>query len=401
MLCSLNFAAKVQKILQIYNIFSTFANQMRKIIAYMNAFRPIQLLILLPVFLIFMGCRTQQLSQSPYRPITPSPDTTVLPTFPDQVLYVLGAQWEADTLLQQEQTIADYIEQELIRLYPEKAYRGYVARLCSVADRLLTDAQQSPTLFVPKRQEISFAPSPISNSPYPIANIPSHSGSILGSIGHISLDSLSLIEELQLLEFTPQEQVEWECLQSLVDSEQLLTRESFDTLNISYFEEENILLTLLLWRGPRLFYRVLQSKARAEKLAYYYYGEATNNGRPGDAFKHIYVNVLLRTYVGEWISHAIMDVFWEWKSPNAPCDYYMDMHNNIIGRQTRYADFTTIDTQCHADMRHWLQWAENVQHFIQDSVNGDFQGWDKETPTFIVEPAAKQVSDTQYIYWDK
>ena len=44
---------------------------------------------------------------------------------------------------------------------------------------------------------------------------------------------------------------------------------------------------------------------------------------------------------------------------------------------------------------------ENVQHFIQDSVNGDFQGWDKETPTFIVEPAAKQVSDTQYIYWDK
>ena len=184
-------------------------------------------------------------------------------------------------------------------------------------------------------------------------------------------------------------------------AEQPLTREAFDTLNISYFEEENILLTLLLWRGPRMFYRVLQSKARAEKLAYYYYGEATNNGRPGDAFKHIYVNVLLRTYVGEWLSHAIMDVFWEWKSPNAPCDYYMDMHNNIIGRQTRYADFTTIDTQCNADMRHWLQWAENVQHFIQDSVNGDFQGWDKETPTFIVEPAAKQVSDTQYIYWDK
>ena len=150
-----------------------------------------------------------------------------------------------------------------------------------------------------------------------------------------------------------------------------------------------------------MFYRVLQSKARAEKLAYYYYGEATNNGRPGDAFKHIYVNVLLRTYVGEWLSHAIMDVFWEWKSPNAPCDYYMDMHNNIIGRQTRYADFTTIDTQCNADMRYWLQWAENVQHFVQDSLNGHLQVWDKETPTFIVEPAAKEVSKEQYIYWGK
>lgn len=205
---------------------------------------------------------------------------------------------------------------------------------------------------------------------------------------------------MQLLEFTPQEQVEWECLQSLVDSEQLLTRESFDTLNISYFEEENILLTLLLWRGPRLFYRVLQSKARAEKLAYYYYGEATNNGRPGDAFKHIYVNVLLRTYVGEWLSHAIMDIFWEWKSPNAPCDHFMDLHNNIIGRNTRYQDFTETAAQC-SDTRYWLQWAENVQHFVQDSVNGHRQGWDKETPTFIVEPAAKQVSELQYIYWDK
>ena len=113
------------------------------------------------------------------------------------------------------------------------------------------------------------------------------------------------------------------------------------------------------------------------------------------------MNVLLRTYVGEWLSHAIMDIFWEWKSPNAPCDYYMDMHNNIIGRQTRYDDFTSIDTQCNADMRHWLQWGENVQHFVQDSVNGHRQAWDKETPTFIVEPAAQQVSDTQYIYWDK
>ena len=112
------------------------------------------------------------------------------------------------------------------------------------------------------------------------------------------------------------------------------------------------------------------------------------------------MNVLLRTYVGEWLSHAIMDIFWEWKSPNAPCDHFMDLHNNIIGRQTRYQDFTQFNAQC-SDTRYWLQWAENVQHFVQDSVNGHRQSWDKETPTFIVEPAAKQVSSEQYIYWDK
>ena len=337
--------------------------------------------------LALVGCRTQKLSQSPHRHIALSPDTTVLPTFPAEALYVLGAQWEADSLLQQELSIADYMEQELIRLYPEMAYKGYINRLCAIADRLLADSKQRPTLFAPQRQEITFS-SPNRQSPTGVADL------------YLYLDSLSQLEELQLMDFTPQEQADWDALQSLAHTPQPLTREAFDTLNLEFFDEENILLIVMLWRGPRLFYRILQSKARAEKLARYYYGDAINFGRPGDAFKHIYVNVLLRTYVGDWLSHAIMDVLWEWKSPNAPCDHFMDLHNNILGRQTRYSEFTQIDTQC-SDMRYWLQWAENVQSFVQDSVNGHRQSWNLETPTFIVEPAAQKVSDTQYIYWDK
>ena len=340
--------------------------------------------------LALVGCSTSRsLSSKEGLGVGISPDTTALPAFPAEALYVIGAQWEADSLLQQELSIADYMEQELIRLYPEIAYKGYINRLCAVADRLLADSKQRPTLFAPFGQEISFGTTSAAKRSTGLTDL------------YLYLDSLSLSEELQLMDFTPQEQADWDALQSLVHNPQPLTREAFDTLHIEFFDEENILITLLLWRGPRMFYRILQSKARAEKLAYYYYGEATNNGRPGDAFKHIYVNVLLRTYVGDWLSHAIMDVFWEWKSPNAPCDHFMDLHNNIIGRQTRYEDFTTLDTQCNADMRHWLQWAENVQHFVQDSVNGHRQSWDKETPTFIVEPAAEKVSDTQYIYWDK
>ena len=346
----------------------------------------LKLLKFFPLFLLLIGCRTQNtLPSREGMRVGFTPDTTALPTFPAEALYVLGAQWEADSLLQEDMTIAEYLEKELIRLYPEKAYKGYVQRLCSVADCLLVNSQHIPSLFIPKRQEINFV------SGYSSSKATSYA----------ILDSLTMAEEMMVLEFTPQEEADWHALQALVHSNQPLTRETFDTLRIEFFEEENLLLTLLLWRGPRLFYRVLQSKARAEKLAQYYYGEATNNGRPGDAFKHIYVNVLLRTYVGDWLSHAIMDVFWEWKSPNAPCDHFMDLHNNIIGRQTRYEDFTTLDTQCNADMRHWLQWAENVQHFVQDSVNGHRQSWDKETPTFIVEPAAEQVSELQYIYWDK
>lgn len=327
----------------------------------------------------FVGCRVQQLVPQPLAVA----DTTVLPTFPAEVLYVLGARWEADALLQQEATIADYIEQELLRLYPEKAYAGYIEKVCAMTDKILVSSQYKPILFSPQKQEIVFS------------SLQSKT-----STGYAYLDSLSLQEEIDILELTPDEKTDWEKMQILAHSPIPLTREAFDTLHLDFFEEEDLLLTLMLWRGPRLFYRVLQSKARAEKLARYYYGEATNNGRPGDAFKHIYVNLLLRTYVGEWMTHVIMDMFWEWRSPNAPCDYFMDMHNNIIGRQTRYDEFTTTYSECSAT-RHWLQWAENVQHFVQDSVNGDFQAWDKETPRFVVEPAANKVSQNQYIYWDK
>ena len=335
--------------------------------------------IIITACVTLVGCRVQQVVPQPVAVA----DTTVLPSFPAEVLYVLGARWEADSLLQQETTIAEYIEQELVRLYPEKAYAGYISKLCAITDKMLVSSQQKPILFSPQKQEIVFA-SPHSKR----------------SNGYASLDSLSMEEEMEILELTPEEKTTWDKLQILAHSPLPLTREAFDTLQIDSFEEEDILLTLLLWRGPRLFYRVLQSKARAEKLARYYYGDATNNGRPGDAFKHIYVNLLLRTYVGEWMTHAIMDIFWEWKSPNAPCDYFMDMHNNIIGRETRYDEFTTTNSECSAT-RHWLQWAENVQHFVQDSVNGDRQAWDKETPRFIVEPAASKVNANQYIYWDR
>lgn len=344
------------------------------------------ILLLLTIFLMItmVACKTQKVSQSIQSdPIDIHlPDTSALPTFPAEVIYVLGAQWENNSNLQQESTIAEYIEKELIRLYPEKAYKGYIRNLCTKVDTLLKDSYQTPTLFIPKRNEINLTSSRTKSFDL-----------------YRKLDSLSLEEELKLLALTPEEYQEWDILQKLVHSETILTRESFDTLKTTTFENENLLTTLMIWKGPRMFYRVIQSKSRAERVAYYYYGEATNFGKPGDAFKHIYVNVLLRTYVGEWMSHAIMDVFWEWNSPNAPCDFHMDKHNNMIGRLILYKQFTGSSDQYLEN--YWLQWAENVYRYIQDKKNANLQMWNLSTPADVVEPAAKKVRSSQYIYWNK
>ncbi len=363
---------------------------------------------LLFVFLftgLLAGCSSQKVVAPTPVPEVPQyhPDTTVLPSFRGDVLYTLGLEWEAmfDSATAKFATpqaaavradslsMGEYIEQRLIDLYPEQVYKGYINKVQQVCEDLLwKSVSQQPSIANAIRSEL-----PEWNS-----NRPMSGGE---SASFFRPDSMEVSEPL-FMEFTPREQAMWDTLHSIATQAQMADREQFDTLNISSVEEENLLLSILLWRGPQMFYRVLQSKMRAENVAHYYYGEATNSGRPGDAFKHIYVNVLLRSYTSAALAWLVMDVYWENAHPNAPCDHFMDAHNNIVGRNTQYDRFVRLDDslQC-SDMRLWLQWAEQVQHFVQDTTNGDFQNWDKETPSFIVVPAANQVSSQNYIYWDK
>lgn len=345
------------------------------------------------------GCKTHQIAVTPVPEPHYNPDTTVLPAFPAEVLYVLGSEWEAiydctsakyhtpeaQQLRADSVTMGDYLEQRLLTLYPERAYPGYINKVTQQAQALLMQAPSRPPILNYMHEELHFT----STTPAQNHNAP-------------TLFDTIVTDEAALLEFTPREQALWDTLQTLANQAGWADRPLFDTLHISSVEEENLLISLLLWKGPRLFYRIVQSKTRAENVARYYYGDATNSGRPGDAFKHIYVNVLLRTYTDALVAWAVMDLFWESYHVNAPADHFMDAHNNIVGRETQYWRFVNPDSvsQC-SDVRQWLLWAEQVQHFVQDTTNGDLQHWDKQTPSFIVVPQAEQVSKMHYLYWDR
>ena len=352
-----------------------------------------------------VGCATQKRSLPlPQEIEQVVPDTTLLPAFSGAMVYVLGMEWEAiydstadkyhtpraAQLRADSVTMKEYLETRLTEMYPERAYRGYIDKVEQIAEQLLRQAMTSSSIANDMLAEL---PQPEYGYEY---------GMDTGvSFANYSYDSL-LLTEPQLMEFIPQEQALWDTLNNIARQAQWADRQQFDSLHISNMEEENLLLSLLLWRGPKVFYRVLQSKMRAENLAHYYYGEETNSGKPGDAFKHIYVNVLLRSYTSEVLAWVVMDVYWEHAHPNAPCDHYMDAHNNVVGRHTQYRRFVApADTQQCSDARQWLLWAEQVQHFVQDTTNGNFFHWDKQTPSFIVVPAAQQANDHNYIYWDK
>lgn len=360
--------------------------------------------------LVFIGltgagltsCKTSKIATEIHTE-TPQADTTLLPYFPSEVIYVLGKEWEAAhdpntakystaravQLRTDSVDMSEYIEQRLTELYPEKAYKGYVNKIESICQEILRQYPATFSITNNIQEEL------------PDTGFCSRTDGSTTQQESSGTDSIDQ-DEYFAMELTPREEIQLETLNHLASQENQATRNDFDTLHISEFEEENLLLSVMLQSGPKMFYRIIQSKARAEKLAQYYYGEETHSGKQGDAFKHIYVNVLLRQYTNILTAWLVMDMYWEHAHPNAPCDHYMDLHNNIVGRNTRYHEFVNTDSEgeC-SNAREWLLWAERVQHFVQDSTNGEFQPWNKESPTFIVEPAAQKTEDIHYIYWDR
>lgn len=349
---------------------------------------------------VLAGCQAKKsVVQTPSRPeIVQEVDTTSMPLFPAEALYVIGREWEsihdmssekyftprAEQVRNDSVTLSDYMEQRLLELYPERMYPGYVQKVEQLASMSLIANQQSAT---------------ISNRIWSELPSPDQLNATFWNQTYSQMTADSLAGEIAFLELTDVELARFDTLNALAMQSDWVDRATLDTLSLSFIEEENVGISVLLWQGPRMFYRIMQSKERAMHLAEHFYPGATSAGKRGDAFRHTFVNAMLRTYVGLPMTYLVMDVFWEHAHPNAPCDRYMDLHNNVVGRRTHYADF--IQSSDTDSLPAWQQWAENVHLYIETPENGTFREWNKETPSFIVVPQAEEVDSKSYIYWGK
>ncbi len=329
---------------------------------------------------------------------TSKPDTTLIPAFSGEVLYLFGREYVAihDSLSHkfhhpyaarvrhEQRSMMDYVEQRLQEWYPDIAYKGMVQKWNQIALMIANVPDNAVQLFVNRefgKQRTN------------------------GQFYHAASD----MEEAVMLQMTVEEQAFFDQLNRLATADTFALRNSLPQASYAIereisqnftpdihesFEQENILTSLMLAGGPYALYRVLLSKQRAERQAKMFYGADTNSGKQGDAFKHMYVNVLLRAYTSKEIAKFVMDDVWELWHVNAPCDRYMDLHNNQIGRNLRYWDF-------HQNTNDWKEWGKSVQQFVQDSVNSSFKEWDKETVQFKVLQDSRNTPETQYIFWNK
>lgn len=347
--------------------------------------------LLLLIVLFLVGCASQRsklVGSEIYEPMTASePDTTIIPKFDSAVLYVLAREYENahDTL----RSMGEYVEERLLELYPERAYRGMMSK---VADETMNRVQSIRRM--------------------PQYRVNSIDGLTLSAPNESYFNSVSDSAEVEFMQMTEAEAAVYWDLNSLADANLPVRLADFDSIgafdsewglnavlmgsDIPYLVKEDWVISFVsMGVASSTIYRVLQSKARAEYVARHFYHANTAYGKRGDAYKHIFVNLLLRRYTTSQIAWLVMDVYWERASVNRPCDHVMDFHNNLVGREYQYENLLHGSDD-------WRRWAYTTRDFINDTIdNSEFMNWRLNTPTFIVNEEAKKVNPNKYIYWSK
>lgn len=368
--------------------------------------KPIYIIILLSIVSIFYSCKTKKVVEAPVvvEENVPRADTTLIPSFPSEVLYVLTREYEsvwdstrdkydtkeAEYIRNNNVPIKEYMEYRLITLFPDLAYVGLLDKIENKAKQMLPSMSKVMPSF--RSQDGYYMPS---------------------FAEKVDLERVSDENEIKKLYLSYSEQDVFEKMNALADTSSFVELEEIRNIEVNdsiwnidkklsedsvpYYMKESMLISMLTsGLGSHVFFRIMQSKARATYVAEFFYPGLTKDGRKGDAYKHLYVNTMLRNYVGPVMAWLIMDIYWENAASNAPCDMIMDLHNNHVGRNSRYRDLRGPENT------QWVDWACNVKSFVEDTTrNAQYHNWNKEIPLLVIKEEESKSNDRLYLYWNK
>lgn len=342
-------------------------------------------------------------------PTPPVIQASKLPSFPAEVLFVVGREYETikdgtskkspmrkckgKVISVAAQTLLEYTEDRLIELYPDVAYEGIVDDMVEEAD-IVKDKYQLYLQDVGEWEE--------SMGIYAEANETQH-------------EFVSENDEIEFLQMTSDEQTEFRKLNLMAISENYATAEDFQNFfstasnmkgqqKIAPIVIVGISVACLAAIGAYAYYRAKLCESRATNKAEYLY-PGYQSGEKGDAFKHTYVSMTLRRYLTELAAYLVMDVYWENSHENQACDKYMDFHNNYVGRHSKY---WTFRGSWLGDMYNWEKWAVNVKNFINNSTtNGIKKNWATiyslnsylSFDLSTISNDENSTDDNKFIYW--
>lgn len=374
---------------------------------------------LLFLLVFVFGCKSRQAFVEPLpvqqEPLPVGQDTLSHSlVFPAPVIYMLAREYESihdsttlkyhtdvATLLRRDSiSLPHYMEMRLSELYPGRSYKGLMQKLGRMARKAIPK-KESRTVQLPSGMSDSFVI--LEDAAYHPTNRDAFHAFV------------SDADEMQFLGMTDAEREVYVLLNRLADDSTFFTLSDIDTVvvrdsnwnlnkpllsdSIPFFLQESLTVPFLFaGAGSYMFYRIMQSKARAEYVSNYYYPGQTKDGHRGDAYKHLFINVMLKRYTTEALAWLIMDVYWENQGSNAPCDMVMDLHNNHVGR-SRYRQFRGDFWR---DRYDWQAWSENIRLFVEDTTrNATYQSWNKRLPLFFIQQEEEKTDPQLYLYWNK
>lgn len=344
-----------------------------------------------------------EIKQNIKEPIPPM-FTSKLPSFPAEVLFVLGREYEtikdgtSEKISAQKinsvisnidkMTLNQYVENRLIELYPEEAYVGLASDM--EVEGLQTIEVYENYLAQLKLYELSIGIVTDTEPPTP--------------------EFTSIENEIELMSMTQEEEISYRRLNSLAIKSDFATLDDFnDILYNTRYSSGNQKVSQAVWGwitaagivvlGTYAVIRAKICRERAEKKQIEFYGGpgiTLNSGTQNDAFRHIYVSMMLRRYLTEPFAWAIMDLYWENANENKPCDKYMDLHNNYLGRHSKY---WTFRGKWLSDMYDWKLWGERVKTFVNTSTNSSKKIWTLSTIESTVKAERNSTDKNKYIYW--
>ena len=95
-------------------------------------------------------------------------------------------------------------------------------------------------------------------------------------------------------------------------------------------------------------------------------------GDKGDAFRHVYWNVLLQRWLASFWAKYLTDKYEE-LHPNEARHAAMDLHNNRVGHETQY---DALRGHILWDLIDWREMSANTKAFIENSSNGYYmEAW--------------------------
>ncbi|MBQ5958943.1 MAG: hypothetical protein IJL44_07140 [Bacteroidales bacterium] len=330
---------------------------------------------------------------------TPPLITTSLPVFPCEGLFLVNKEYElAEAGLSDKVSYhgipivsfskADYVELRLTDLYPTLAYTGVVDDSQDFYDSVLLvySAYLTTQLHIPDTNDLN-------NKEYPFEED----------------DKVLFLSDKELIEYlgmTDEEALLFEKYNELARKESFATVEDLKNVeagmkltndNRFCWAAFSCICIIAVGYTSNMYETAMFCRNRAQQAASDYF-PGYSSGDRGDALKHITVSMLLRRYLSLYRSYLIMDVVYEGitNQNEDPRDTFMDIHNNRIGRETKYWQFRGSYFD---DMNNIQAWIFRIYNYITTSSNGVHKNWTSSANFWTVYWDHICTSKTKYIYY--